>query len=474
MSKTIVGRMYEQQVLSDSLTSHRSELIAVYGRRRIGKTYLIREFFGDKIIFSFTGLSSGNRANQIKNFMLKLNELTTIFSKEKQPADWLEAFSYLKIYLKGFRETKKKKVIFIDEFPWVDSHKSGFLAAFENFWNDYCTTRSDLLVVVCGSAASYMVKKIINNSKGLSKRITQTIKLMPFNLNETQSFFKYKGIRMEEFEILKIFMAIGGIAEYLEHVKSGESAVLTIDRLCFQKGAYLENEYDQVFKSLFDENSFHQRIMNVLANNKKEGLSRDEILKELKISSGGKFSNSLEDLMLSGFVLKYVAYKANTKATLYRVYDEFCLFHLQFIISFKGSKWTQVFQKQEYKTWCGYAFETICLKHYNEVKKALKCDQIESKNYSWYNSKAQVDLVIDRNDDIVNLCEIKFYNDELSIDANYLQKLRNKENQFRESTNTKKGIYTVMITTWGVKSNQYSQAIIVDSLTMACLFKAVI
>jgi AAA+ ATPase superfamily predicted ATPase len=189
MSKTIVGRAYEQQVLTDSLTSHRSELVAIYGRRRIGKTHLIREFFGNKITFSFTGLSTGKRAYQIKNFILKLNEVTNEFKKEKQPTDWLEAFSYLKTFLKGIKESKKKKVIFIDEFPWVDTHKSGFLAAFENFWNDYCTRRSDLVVIVCGSAASYMVRKIIKNSKGLSKRITQTIKLKPFNLHEVKCFF---------------------------------------------------------------------------------------------------------------------------------------------------------------------------------------------------------------------------------------------------------------------------------------------
>ena len=470
MVNKIVGRVYEQQILKDSLASHRSELIAIYGRRRIGKTYLIREFFKNKIAFSFTGLSAGNKAKQIKNFMLKLNEVTSQFKKAKQPEDWLDAFSNLKIFLKGIKESKQKKVIFIDEFPWVDSHKSGFLPAFENFWNDYCTTRSDLIVVVCGSAASYMVKKIINNSKGLRKRITQTIKLKPFNLYETQRFLEYKRAPMEEYEILKIYMVIGGIAEYLEHIKAGESAVITIDRLCFQKGAYLENEYDEVFKSLFDENSYHQKIMNALASNKKEGITRDEILWDLKISSGGRFSASLEELMQSGFVLKYEAYKDHKKATLYRIYDEFCLFHLKFMVPYKGSKWTQIFQKQEYKSWCGFAFETICLKHTEEIKIALKCDQIVSKNYSWKNSKAQVDLVIDRDDDVVNLCEIKFYNDQFIVDKAYLKKLRNKENQFRASIKTRKGIYTVMITTWELKSNQYSQAVVMQNITMDSLF----
>lgn len=473
MANKIVGRAYEKAILAETLSSHRSELLAIYGRRRIGKTYLIREFFDNKITFSFTGLSSGKRADQIKNFLLKLGEVSDEFTQEKQPGDWLEAFSYLKRFLNGIKESKRKKVIFIDEFPWVDSPKSGFLAAFENFWNDYCTTRRDLVVVVCGSAASYMVKKIINNNKGLSKRLTQRIRLKPFNLQETKAFFKYKGIPMEEYEILKIYMAIGGIAEYLEHVKAGDSAVVTIDRLCFQKGAYLENEYDEVFKSLFEENSYHQRIMDALAKNKKEGITRDEILKELKISSGGRFSGSLEELIQSGFVLKYEAYKAGTKTILYRVFDEFCLFHTQFMLPFKGSKWTHIFQKQTYKSWCGYAFETICLKHYNEIKKALRCDQIESKNYSWHNAKAQVDLVIDRSDDVVNLCEIKFYNDVFSLDAAYLKSLRNKESQFRVSTGSRKGIYTVLISTWGLNPNQYSKAIVANSLKMECLFDKV-
>ena len=471
MSKKIVGRKREQEVLTDALSSHRSELIAIYGRRRIGKTYLVREFFEKQIIFSFTGLSTGKRADQIKNFILKLNEVTDIFKNKKEPADWLESFSYLKIFLKERKETKKKKVIFIDEFPWVDSHKSGFLPAFENFWNDYCTTRTDLIVVVCGSAASYMVKKIINNTKGLSKRLTQTIKLDPFSLGETRDFFQYKNIPMEEYEILKIYMVLGGVAEYLEHVKSGESAVMNIENLCFQKGAYLEEEYDQVFKSLFEENSHHQKIMDALSDRNKKGITRDEILNALGIKSGGRFSDALNELIESGFVLRYDAYKDNTKTTLYRIYDEFCLFHLKFITQFKGSKWTQLFQKQEYKSWCGYAFETICLKHVIQIKKGLKCDQIQSKSYSWNNDKAQVDLVIDRDDDVVNLCEVKFYNQDFSIDKEYLSRLRNKENKFRTATKTKKGIYTAMITTWGVKTNQYSKAIVANSLTMDCLFE---
>ena len=472
MGKEIIGRSLEKQKLTEILSSHRSELVAVYGRRRIGKTYLIREFFNDKIIFSFIGLSAENKSNQIKNFVLKLNEFTDKLKNEPLPKDWLEAFSLLKKYLKTIKEGKKKKVIFIDEFPWIDSQKSGFLSAFENFWNDYCSNRSDLIVVICGSAASYMVKKIIRNVKGLSKRITQTIKLMPFTLQETKEFLRYKGIKMEEYELLKLYMSIGGIAEYLEHVHAGESAVATIDRLCFQKGAYLENEYDEVFKSLFEEQSYHQKIMNVLASSKKEGITRNELINALKISSGGKFSDSLDDLMQSGFILKYDAFKNNKKAELYRIYDEFCLFHLKFIQKHKGSSWNSLFQQQSYISWCGFVFETICLKHIHPIKKALKCDQMASENYHWHNANAQIDLVIDRIDGVITLCEIKFYNEELSFNENTLNQLRKKENEFRKTTQTKKSIYTCLISTFGIKPNQYSSAILSNSITIKDLFIA--
>lgn len=470
MAKEILGRDLEKKRLTETLNSNRSELIAVYGRRRIGKTYLIREFFNDKIIFSFIGLSDENKTKQIKNFILKLNEYTEQFKQEPLPSDWLEAFSLLKKYLKTIKESKKKKVIFIDEFPWIDSQKSGFLSAFENFWNDYCTTRSDLIVVICGSAASYMVKKIIRNVKGLSKRITQTIKLMPFTLKETRDFLRYKGIKMEEYELLKLYMSIGGIAEYLEHVNSGESVVATIDRLCFQPGAYLENEYDEVFKSLFDEYSYHQKIMNALSDHKKEGITRNELIQALNISSGGKFSNSLEDLIQSGFILKYDAFKNNKKVVLFRIYDEFCLFHLQFIQKHKGSSWNSLFQQQAYISWCGFVFETICLKHIEALKKALKCDQIASLNYHWNNQNAQIDLVIDRKDGVVSLCEIKFYNEEFSFDEQTLKQLRNKENEFTKATNTKKSVYTCLISTFGIKPNQYSNAILSNSIIMNDLF----
>jgi AAA+ ATPase superfamily predicted ATPase len=469
MSRKIVGREIEKEKLEEALNSHRSELIAIYGRRRVGKTYLIREFFSKNIAFSFTGLRNGTRPDQIENFMIEIREASNKFQGE-EPQNWLQAFHILKKYLKGIKETKKKKVIFIDEFPWVDTLRSGFLPAFENFWNIYCTTRSDLIVVVCGSAASYMIKKIIQNRGGLHNRITRKIKLEPFKLTEVHEFLLFKGINLPQIEILKIYMALGGVAEYLEHIRTGDSSVTAIDRICFQNGAQLEHEYDEVFKSLFEEGSYHEQIIRALSKGRKKGMTRDEILNSLGLSSGGQFSKSLNELIESGFVEQYKSYRSNRKTTLFRIFDEFCLFHLQFIAPFKGNAWTQLFTKNEYITWCGYSFEMICYKHFDSIKRGLKCDQIDSSYYSWSNENAQIDLVIDRNDNIVNLCEIKFYNDVFTIDSGYAAKLRNKETQFQTDTKTRKGISTVMLTTWGI-TGTHRIGLVTKSLTMECLFE---
>lgn len=469
MSNKVVGRQLEQEKLSAALQSHRSELIAVYGRRRIGKTYLIREYYKKHIAFSFSGLRNGLRPAQIENFMIELKAVSFGKFNENKPENWLQAFNLLKQHLRGLRKSKKKKVLFIDEFPWVDTMRSGFLAAFENFWNTYCTTRSDLIVVICGSAASYMIKKIIRNKGGLHNRLTRKIKLEPFDLKEVKAFLMYKGIALPDIEILKIYMALGGVAEYLEHIQPGDSSVTAIDRIFFEKGAQLEYEFEEVFKSLFDEGSYHEQIIMALARGAKKGSTRDEILKDQGLKSGGQFSKSMAELIESGFVEQYRSIRSKRKRSLYRIIDEFCLFHLQFIAPHKGSSWTQLYNKQNYVTWSGYAFELICHKHIECIKRALRCDQISSSNYSWSNKQAQIDLVIARDDNTANLCEIKFYNSELKIDFEYSNRLRNKESEYKKDTRTRKGINTIMITTFGTKGT-HGIGLVTNSITMECFF----
>jgi uncharacterized protein len=315
------------------------------------------------------------------------------------------------------------------------------------------------------------VKNIIKNNKGLSKRITQKINLKPFSLKETKEFFEHKKIQMLDNEIIKIYMSLGGIPEYLEQVQKGESAVNTIDRICFHPGAYLEDEFDEVFESLFDTSSFHKKIMDALAFGKKKGLSRSELLKKCGLNSSGRFSRSLSELEMSGFVLKYNSYQGKSKETLYRIYDEFCMFYLKFINPNKSNTWIQLHQRSEYKIWCGYAFETICLKHITEIKRALKIEGISSENYSWSNENAQIDLVIDRADNWVNICEIKFHSSEFAIDAAYLQKLESKIAEFKKDKLKRKNTNLTLITSHGIKNNKYSTAIVDNNITSDSLFR---
>jgi len=472
MAKVIIGRDEEQKTLKDALNSHRSELVAVYGRRRIGKTHLVREYYEKETILKVTGSSSPNRDVQIKNVMTTLLNYTDKFKDEK-PVDWIDTFAILRKFIENNKKNGKK-VIFLDEIPWMDTKQSGFLPAFEHFWNDYCNTRDDLVVVICGSAASYMVKKLIKNPKGLSKRITQAIKLQPFTLGETRSFFLHKQIDLTEYDILKLYMVMGGVAEYLEQVKRGESVVSTIQRLCFKKDCYFEEEFDDVFESLFNTSSFHKGIIDALADSKKEGVSRADLLTKCGKNSSRRFSDSLKELERSGFVLMYDSYKGNKKTKLYRITDEFCLFHLQFMVPFKGSNWQNLYKKSEYVLWCGYAFETICLKHVDQIKNELGIPTMPSKNYTWSNANAQVDLVIDRDDNAANLCELKFKTSPFIIDQGQMKGLQKKELEFNKDRGGRrkngKNIFTSFITTEGITNNKWSKQVVDHDYGVDCLF----
>ena len=365
-------------------------------------------------------------------------------------------------------------LIFIDEFPWIATQKSKFLMCFENFWNSYATKRSDLLIVICGSSASYMLQKIIKNKGGLHNRISQTIRLLPFNLYETALFLKSKKINYTQYDILQLYMVMGGIPHYLEKVQKGDSVAQNIDHLCFQKDGILYDEFNQLFASLFDDSERHKSIIKALASSKK-GFTRDTLIKKSKISGGGDFTKKLEELIESGFVSEYLYYQNKSKQTLYRLSDEYSMFYLKFIENIKElgkGTWQKLYISQSYTSWSGFSFETLCIKHIYQIKKALGIHSVYSTNSYWFNKNAQIDLLIDRDDNIINLCELKFYQSPFTITKSYHANLVNKRNQFKIETATAKNIFLTMITTFGLNSNAYSLEIIENELTMGCLFEA--
>ena len=467
----LIGRKNEISILQNALKSNKPELITVYGKRRIGKTFLVRNVYKNYIQFEFSGINNCSLKQQLNNFYLTLADKNDSF---KKPTDWIEAFHQLNQYISKLT-SKKKKVIFIDEFPWLDSRKSNFLSAFDNFWNSYATKRDDLVVVICGSAASYMVKNIIKSKGGLHNRITNKIQLLPFNLFETELLLKKNKVKLTRYDILQIYMAMGGVPYYLEKILPGESVAQAIDRLCFTKDGVLRNEFNNVFASLFDQHDNHEAIIRALASVRK-GLTRTEIAKKSKLKSGGTLSKTLTELEESGFIEKYLPYKGN-KDSVYRLTDEYSLFYIKYIENIKPSNkgiWIKMYNQPTYKIWSGFSFETICIKHVEQIKEGLKISGVNSLQGSWIEknkkNNAQIDLLIDRDDNIINICEMKFYNTGFILDKKYANEIAKKVDAFSLSTKTKKNVFITFITSYGLISNKYSKQHVQSELTINHLF----
>ena len=444
----------------------------MYGRRRVGKTLLIRETCKKHIQFEFVGMYKASTREQLKLFKQTLFNFSQ--QKVKTPSNWLEAFQQLKDYCDTLIGNKKK-VLFIDEFPWLDNNKSSFLKAFDNFWNSYVTKREDLVVVVCGSAAAYMINKIIRSKGGLHNRLTDKIRVEPFNLKETELLLKKNRVKLTHYDILNLYMAMGGIPHYLDKVNVGESATQAIDRLCFEKDGFLRDEFKNVFASLFDQVDNHEAIIRILADVRK-GLPRNEIMKIGNFPSGGNLTRTLHELEESGFIEQYAPYKGNNNA-LYRLKDEYCSFYIKYIEKNKPSEkgvWNKLQTQASYNSWAGFTIETICLKHIEQIKEGLKIAGIYTTTGNWLekNSEngAQIDLLIDRDDNVINLCEIKYYDGLFTLNKKFAFDLMNKVAVFKNSTQTKKSIFLTLITIHGITANEYSRQLIQNNLTLEHLF----
>jgi hypothetical protein len=348
--------------------------------------------------------------------------------------------------------------------------------AFEHFWNAYAVKRKDLVVVICGSSASYMIQNIIRNKGGLHNRISQKIRLLPFTLNETEQFLKSRHINFSHYDILQLYMSLGGIPHYLEKIKKGESVVQVIDRLCFSKDGFLREEYDNLFTSLFEKAETHQAIVEALSKVRK-GITRNKLLAITGLPTGGTFSKITDELIESGFITQYLPFKGNAKQSLYRLSDEYSMFYLKFMQGAKSlgkGTWLRLFNSRNYVAWSGFSFETICLKHIQQIKSALRVAAVYSENSSWIsrneNEGTQIDLLIDRDDNVINICEMKFSKDIFIIDKAYSLALKNKMSVFRKETQTNKNIHLTFVTTYGVKDNSYALEIVQNAIAIDQLF----
>ncbi|MCL2650291.1 MAG: ATP-binding protein [Candidatus Azobacteroides sp.] len=454
----IIGRVEEIQRFTDYINSDKAEFLVVYGRRRVGKTFLIRQFFKEKFTFYLSGAENASKQQQLFNFTTALNKCSGM---EFSPVDsWQKAFVQLENYLQSVK-THGRKVIFIDELPWLDNAKSGFLSAFEYFWNTYASSKKEIFLVVCGSATSWIMSKIIRNRGGLHNRVTRQIFLQPFTLNETEQFLKSKKIVLSRFQIAECYMIMGGIPYYLEQLEKKYSLEQNIDNLFFKKTGILRDEFSRIYSSLFKSPEKYLQIIEILAQ-KRKGLLREEIVKFSKIPDGGGLTAILEELELCGFISINNNFSTAKNNKLYQLTDFYSLFYIHFVKGRKVSDksfWTNTINTPSHNAWTGFSFELLCQLHIEQIRRKLGISGVITYTSSWRSrnedDNAQIDLIIDRNDNVINVCEIKFSRKEFVITKDYDENLRNKVWTFAEKAHTKKAIHITMLTTYGVKRNEY-------------------
>ena len=479
----IIGRDKEKQLLTEILTSKEAEFVAVWGRRRIGKTFLIETFFKAQhcIFFHTTGIQKGASRIQLQEFIKEIGNIFYNGAKIAVPNTWMEAFETLHHAI-GQASTRAPIVLFLDEFPWMSTPKSGVLQALEFYWNRHWKNNNRVKLIVCGSSASWIIKKIVYNKGGLHNRLTHKLHLKSFDLLNTKHFLDERGFKLSNRQLLDLYCVTGGIPYYLRQINKNISIIQNINKLCFQKDGLLYDEFNKVFSSLFKDSEVYEEIIRIIAKNQ-HGISREDIENNIKqTKKGGTLTSRLQDLEMAGFVKKFLPLNHSKKGLYYRIFDEYCLFYLQWIEPEKenialdiedNNFWSGLVKTPQYLSWRGYAFESICYKHVAQIKKTLAIHdavKIGAWRYRPRNNEiekgAQIDLLFDRKDDAITLCEIKYTDEPFVLTKDYLFKLEEKAEVYRKVTRTGKQIFMVLISANGLKENKHSKKSIQAIVTL--------
>lgn len=470
-----VGRKEEIKICKEVLGSPKAEMIAVIGRRRVGKTFLIRSVYENEIIFEQTGVRNASNEEQLRTFMEGLRRIS---NKElREVKDWLDAFFRLREVLEPLLKKDEKQVIFFDELNWLATPNSKFLDFLGHFWNDWAS-RQNLVVVLCGSASSWIIQKVINDRGGLHNRVTKYLHLKPFTLAETEEFLQAKHANFTRYQIVQMYMAFGGIPLYLDAIRPDKSAIQNINDICFTNTGLLKNEFNRLYPALFENSDHHIAVIRALAT-KQMGMNRTQIIKEAKVPNGSTTTRVLEELEQSDFIMAYHPFGKKKKDKIYRLTDEYSLFYLRFIenTAYQGDgTFMQLSQLQSFKIWCGYAFEGICMKHVPQIKHALGVSGVYTHTFSFLKKATdsekglQIDMLLERADRVINLFEIKFYNTEFEFTKAYAQRLQVRTRLFQRLSKTKCQVRMTMITTFGLKNHRYSLGVVDKTLELGDLF----
>jgi AAA+ ATPase superfamily predicted ATPase len=478
--ESLIGRETEIEVLDRLFQSKRAEFLAIYGRRRVGKTFLITQYFkGKGLFFEITGAPNASTQEQLSNFH---EEFCSLFGKEKRPPKtWAEAFARLKNALQRISPSQKI-VLFFDELPWLASTRSRFLQALDYNWNRHFSRMPNVLLIVCGSSAFWMVSQIINNKGGLYGRLSAHLRIAPFSLGTTEKYLKSRGLDLPRAQICEIYMITGGVPKYLSYLEPGQSAAQLIHSLCFTPQSPLVGEFYKLYHSLFKKPQLHFAIVQALAK-KHYGLTRKELLKEAKLPNSGRTSEILTELIESGFISLQPEIGKQNREAHYYLSDEYSLFYLKWIEPVKTSilqgvdtnYWLQHQNTQSWKIWTGYAFENLCFKHLAKIKDALRIGGVITFAGYWKSiqkgkKESEIDLVIDRSDQSINLCEIKFHREPFEMDHSYAKEIERKREFFRKRTKTRKALFITLIASSGATKNSAYLSVVNNQVTLEDLF----
>jgi len=483
--ETIIGRKHEKKILDNMLDSKQSEFLAIYGRRRVGKTFLIHEYCKDKgLYFETTGQLDAKIYDQLENFSLSLENAFGPSTAIKRPQTWKEAFLQLKNRINDQNQSQPI-ILFFDEIPWLATKRSGFISALDYFWNTWASRQKNIKLIVCGSASSWILDKLINAKGGLHNRLTQTIHLQAFTLSESRSYLTSRGIHLNQKQVLDLYMVMGGIPHYLSQVQKGQSASQMINSLCFKKDGFLFSEFHRLFRSLFEHSDIHYKIIRSIAANNNH-MSRTQLLKDTGLTSGGRFNKRIQELKESGFIDIITPYGKRKKEMVIKIIDEYTLFFLKWIepmqtISSAGipNYWYNISKGTKFNVWSGFAFEAVCIKHIHPIIKALNIESLAVGVSRWHYSPppksnetgAQIDLLIERTDNAINICEIKYSNKPFKINKDYAKKLANKIVVFEEKSKENKQTFLTMITTFGIQKSIWSEDLVDSEVLLDDLFE---
>ena len=484
----IIGREDEKKKLDSILQSPDPSFLVVYGRRRIGKTFLIREFFRPRgIFFHLTGVQGAKTSTQLRHFEAEFSDCFLKGRSVDKPKDWTEAMQQLRRELEHI-DVKTPVILFFDELPWLCSARSGFLPALDHLWNRYLSSMPNVTLIVCGSAASWMIDNVLNSKGGLHGRTTHQMRLAPFTLKETENFLLSRDIRLDRKQIIELYLCFGGVPHYLAKLERGQSVAQLVGKLCFSYNAPLLSEFHKLYRSLFEHYENHVKIVEVLST-RRFGLSYEGIVKQTGLSSGGGLSKKLVELIESGFVAKLPIFDAPENEWRYVLVDEFSLFYLQWMRGVTlpdlgpsdGDYWQRLRNRAVWLGWAGHAFELTCWKHVLQIKAALGLSAVQTYSSKWIHSSkgaldgapgAEIDLVIDRADQCINLIEIKFYNERWVFKKSDGDALERKRACFERITGTKKATFSTVLSTYGIKENTQSLRAVDRQLDMMALFQS--